>query len=444
MRKTLRNDVIIYIIDNEDVQDPLAKQIFYNLLEGTVRHDVLYKYFTTFNEAFASINTESSKYALFTKISNTFDPIHMSYLLEENLHNNELIGHILDFDDRYYELHDQCFVINTEAYRKCNSPQYEYSHNVDLINVERSQENFHDNYTPLWIKKGIGSKNYTSTGKGSLLISKFLENGLNISPFTEEQRRHKFFMYNDLTQKYGSYLRIETNLSDLVFNCATEPLMNQTNEDIHRIVSPANGLQALAIIDKCPNVHTIEFNDINESQLAFTRHIIKNYTGNNFVDLCKNAPYKLHTENEDDIRKYEQEFLNNLSTSFDELSMRLQNIKHSIHFERKSFFEIEQFRHSVQQNRNTLYNFSNILSYKKTYYLYSQIHFNLMIKILAAEERKKGNSSIIRGILPSSETKQPGFCNTPVENISVNPDPILNYEWRKDLYEYYTDYLKLL
>ena len=442
MRKTLRNDVIIYIIDDEEIQDPLAKQIYYNLLEGTVRHDVLYKYFTSFNEAFESLATETSKFALFTKLSNTFDPIHMSYLLEENLHDNALLGHILDFGDRYYQLHNQCFVISSEAYQKCGSPKYGYSKNVSLVNIERSEDNFHDHYTPIWMRKGKGSKSYSFVEKGGEIISKLLENGYSISPFTDEQRRHKFFMYNDFTQKWGSYLRIETNLSDIVFNCATEPLMKEKNTDIHRIVTPANGLQALAIIDKCPNVHTIEFNDINEKQLEFTRHIVQNYTGENFADLCVSGNYHLHVSDRNVINDYEKQFLENLSTNFSDLKQRLQ--KMSIHFERKSFFEIEQFKHSVRTNRNTLYNFSNILSYKKTYYLYSQIHFNLMIKILALAECKAGNKSIIRGILPSSETDSPGFCNTPVSQLTNNPDPIVNYEWRKDLYEYYTSYLELL
>ena len=442
MRKPLRNDIIVYVIDDIQVKDPLAKQIFYNLLEGTIRHDVLYKYFKTFENAFDSLKNETSKYALFTKISNTFDPIHMSYLLEENLHNNALIGHILDFNDRYYELHDQCFVINVEAYNRCGSPKYGYGNKVKLVNIDRSAENFHDNYTPLWIKKGTGYSEYQLTSRGSLIISKFLENGYNIAPFTEEQRRHKFFMYNDLTQKYGSYLRIETNLSDLVFNCATEPLMADFNKNIHRIVTPANGLQALAIIDKCPNVDTIDFHDINEKQIEFTRDIIQNYTGNNFLELCYSKNYQLHTSDPKAIEEYEQYFLENLSTTFDELKQRLKYM--SIRFERRSLFEIEQYKNAVKPNQNTLYNFSNVLSYKKTYHLYSQIHFNLMLKILAAKEREVGNCSVLRGILPSSETETPGFCNTPVSALSKNPDPIVNYEWRKDLYEYYTDYLKLL
>lgn len=435
--------VKIYIIDDIDIEDPLCKQINYNFLEGTVRHDIMYHYFTNIAQAFKSLETESAEFVFFTKPSNTFDPWHMLYMLKDDLDEYSLIGHVLDFKDHYYELHDQCFIISSKAYQNSGcKPFISIDRLNSLIKVDRSVENFHDDYTPIWVAAGRTYEKYKKVCCGALIISSLLENNYKIRPFNNEERKHKFYLYNDLALKYGSYLRIETNISDVIFNCATEPLIKTPLLEIEKIITPANGLQALAIIDKCPNLHTVEFKDISDCQLQFTIDLINNYNGINFADFCYSKNYNLNTSDKLSIIKYEEEFLKNLSTDFLTLKNRISQLK--IHYNRESFFETEQLVNQIQSNCNTLYNFSNILSYRKTYHLYSQIHFNMMIKILAHHERKKGNNSIIRGILPSSETDHLGLCNTSVNQITLNPDPILNYEWRQDLYEYYSNYLKFL
>jgi len=440
-RKPIRNQFTIYIVDDKNVKDPLCREVNYNLLEGSVRHDIEYKYFTDYNSAFECLKTESVEYALFTKPSGTFDPYYLRELTGKNLKGYSLIGHLLDKNEEYYELHEQCFIIHTESYRSIGCPTYSGGMTADLQNIARSVETFHDGYTPISVTKGNGKTEFKNVKPGALIISKLLENNFQIRPWSEEERKHKFYLYNDLALKYGSYLRIETNMTDTVFNCATEPLISEEMPTVQKLVTPANGLQALAIVDRCPNLHTVDFKDINSKQLEFTKKLIKEYDGTNFAEFCYNTGLALHDSNKDKIDNYEKEFLENLTTDWNSLKLRLQKL--NIFYNRESFFEIEQLSNQIQEYCVTLYNFSNILSYRKTYYLFSQIHFNLMIKILAHNERLKNNNSFIRGILPSSEAKT-GFGTESVNTFTLDPDEIVNYEWRKDLYEYYTDYLKVL
>lgn len=440
-RKPIANQIIIYVVDDKVVNDPLCREINYNLLEGSVRHDMSYKYFKNYQTAFAELENEETEFALFTKPSGTFDPYYIIELTRKYGTNYGLVGHLLDKGNEYYELHEQCFLINCDAYRKSGAPKYEGGQTLELQNVKRSEESFHDDYTPISISKGEGKGWYKNVRPGGLIISSLLENGFEIRPWSEEERRHKFYLYNDLTLKYGSYLRIETNLTDTVFNCATEPLIQEVMPTVQKIVTPANGLQALAIVDRCPNVHTIDFKDINQKQLDFTRILIEEYNGENFADFCYSTGLELHDGDRDKMNQYEKEFHNHLITDWNTLKDRLNKI--NIYYNRESFFEIEQLSNQIQEYCVTLYNFSNILSFRKTYYLYSQIHFNLMLKILAHNERLKNNKSFIRGILPSSEAKR-GFGTNSVKSFTLDPDPILNYEWREELYEYYRDYLKLL
>lgn len=440
-RRPMREEFILYIVDNYQINDPLCREINYNLLEGSVRHDIEYKYFKNYDEAFDSLSKEHIKYVIFTKPSGTFDPYYLRELIQKNLRGYSLIGHILDKSDQYFEIHEQCFVIEVSAYKDIGCPKYSGGNNLELQNVSRSKENFHNEYTPVTVFADEGMSKFTNIKDGALIISKLLEHGYNIRPFTEEERKHKFYLYNDITMKYGSYLRIEANMSDTVFNCATEPLISENMPTVQKIITPANGLQALAIVDRCENLHTIDFKDINSKQLEFTQKLIQEYQGKDFADFCYSTGLELHDGDRSKMDRYEKQFLENLTSDWKTLKTKLDQL--NIYFNRESFFEIEQFVNKIEKYCVTLYNFSNILSYRKTYYLYSQIHFNLMVKIIAHNERLNNNRSFIRGILPSSESDN-GFNTSSVDVFTLNPDPVLEYEWRSELYDYYRNYLKVL
>jgi hypothetical protein len=400
---------------------------------------MIYKYFKSYNEAFNSLKVETAPKAIFTKAGNTFDPIYTAQLLEQS-EECSLVGHLLDARSQYYEIHSQCFVLNINDWRASGSPKFVTEGEQICVNVNRSEENFHDHYTPKSLSKAEGKQTYKKIKNGGMIISALLEHGYKIRPWSEEERKHKFYLYNDLTMKYGSYIRIEGNINDTVFNVTNEPLMKTTLESVTRIVTPANGFQALTLLDKCPNVTTIDFKDISQGALDFTQKLIKNYKGHSFADFCYESGFNLHCSDRQTMDKAEADFLSNLSCGFDELLKRLEGV--NCRFARESFFEVEQLINTM--DGSTLYNFSNILSYRKTSYLYSQIHFNLMIKTLASAERIAGNDSYFMGMIPTSETEKYGHTLTSVKKFTLDPDPVFKYPWREDLYEYYTDYLGIL
>ena len=47
-RRPIRNEFILYVVDTYQISDPLCREINYNLLEGSVRHDIAYNYFTNY------------------------------------------------------------------------------------------------------------------------------------------------------------------------------------------------------------------------------------------------------------------------------------------------------------------------------------------------------------------------------------------------------------
>lgn len=440
MRKLVKNTYIIYIVDdNKDYKDTLGQEIGYNLLEASVRHDMLYKYFLSYDDAFKSLESEIAPKVIFTRPGNTFDPIWLAQLVSKNP-DYSLIGHLLDKGDEYYELHNQCFILDIKDWKAAGSPTYNTPGEYTCTNVNRSANNFHDQHTPLSVEKGDGTTVYKKIKPGGLIISKLLEHGFKVRPWTSEERKHKFYLYNDLVLKYGSYLRIECTFDDTIFNCTNEPIVKFELPTIKRIVTPANGLQALQIVDKCPNATTVDFRDISQSAINFTKNVLENYVGKDYDQLCFSSGYNLQVGDPAAIKKSEQEFLNGLVEPYSEMQFRLLEL--NCNYFKESFFEVEDLIHRI--NGNTLYAFSNILSYRKTAYLYSQIHFNLMLKTLASAERLAKNDSYFLGMLPTSESLIRGYTLMHVKDISLDPDKEFNFPWRQKLYEYYTEYLEIL
>lgn len=68
--------------------------------------------------------------------------------------NYMAFGHILEWKEDWYELHHQFVLVNSENWIKCGRPEYGgWGEQVEeLPIIERSLENFHDDYTPLWIR----------------------------------------------------------------------------------------------------------------------------------------------------------------------------------------------------------------------------------------------------------------------------------------------------
>jgi hypothetical protein len=132
-----------------------------------------------------------------------------------------IAGHILDGrpKNKYLHLHEQCFVVNLDHFNN-------FDHKLDFTcNQEktfqdyyRSTENFHDDYTPLWVK-GL---NTTLTTKNYDWSASWLDYGLKTNTlymFIEGIRGNKFHMYPETPKHretwYGS-INEENQLSRIL------------------------------------------------------------------------------------------------------------------------------------------------------------------------------------------------------------------------------------
>jgi hypothetical protein len=89
----------------------------------------------------------------------------------------DLAGHILDRKSAYYELHEQCYYINLKTYRDLGCPDIGNqclgrSHSQQ--SPQRSIENIHDDYTPIWILPGEEYRDYEHQCHGWNILSIYL------------------------------------------------------------------------------------------------------------------------------------------------------------------------------------------------------------------------------------------------------------------------------
>ena len=119
-------------------------------------------------------------------------------------------AHILEWKERWYELHHQFILVNVENWNKIGQPEFgSWSKATEeLVVIDRSIENFHDDYTPLWIKDTGRRQQQFHSQQGWNFIDKALRAGLEIINWNHKIRSKRTYYYP------------ETN-SDLFFRCYT-------------------------------------------------------------------------------------------------------------------------------------------------------------------------------------------------------------------------------
>lgn len=187
-----------------------------------------------------------------------------------------LYGHVLDRGDAYYELHNQCYLINLSVYKILNKPSIgkESLGERHLKTIpKRSQDNIHDDYTPLFIEPGTEHKEYSHKLHGYNIISVLLDNGYRIEAFDNIIRSHKKHFYPENNNEFLKHLswanaRLSYCNNQFVHKEHTEHFYySEIPDNIEQIVTPASG----SWFDKITlsNPVTVIYYDYNQSALDY-------------------------------------------------------------------------------------------------------------------------------------------------------------------------------
>lgn len=181
-------------------------------------------------------------------------------------------GHVLDRGDAYYELHHQCYVVNLKHYKDLDYPEIG-KHQLGCSHKQtepvRSIENFHDDYTPLWISPGNSLEKYSHKCHGWNILSRAWDSDLKVLVFDQKIRQGKKHHYPESKKDF------EKNLSWIYFRnqfCSEEYVHTSNNEwsngiqgTFDQIALPASGTLYLDLISE----GKIIFYDYNQKSLDY-------------------------------------------------------------------------------------------------------------------------------------------------------------------------------
>jgi len=209
-----------------------------------------------------------------------------------------LIGHIPDRDDGYYELHDQCYIINLETYQELGSPaigEFAYYSAHTQIEPRRSDENIHDDYTPIWVTGGDKEKTYKHKWHGWNILSVAFANKKHVKVIMDRFRNNKIYYYPNHEPAFipkSSYLygKNQVAAQTMFYPHNTEEIVKvEFDGPIRQLVIQASGLNWIdyLITYGYTKDTVVRFVDYNLFALECMKEITDNWNGDNYSKFVK-------------------------------------------------------------------------------------------------------------------------------------------------------------
>lgn len=192
-----------------------------------------------------------------------------------------IAGHLLDKGDKFYELHHQCYIINVDWWREAGRPVMgNEQHTVKWGTLEpvRSEESWHDGYTPLWIAQGSQYKEYTGRRFGWNIIDTALVRGKKLYSFNQVIRESKYYLYPEVSfDVHAKLFEVMNHLQGyghFVANTETPP-DRMLETDIQGAVCTSGGITPLltAYVANLKPYSKLTIFDFSPLSLALQREI---------------------------------------------------------------------------------------------------------------------------------------------------------------------------
>lgn len=204
-------------------------------------------------------------------------------------------GHILHWPGKWLELHPQFFIVNVSAWKEVGCPEFGdwFEDEQPLPVVERSVENFHDDYTPLWVKYSNTEAMQSEAGRGWKLLKAMFLNNWPVITLSEKLRFNKFYYYPEHeTDKFENSIKTLTPyegqnwnqnkiLNDVksikdqiwLFNSESMSITNKGNFDL--VANTASGFKLFDIFknEKLNEGGKIIVYDFNVKSLKWYKHL---------------------------------------------------------------------------------------------------------------------------------------------------------------------------
>lgn len=294
------NDIVFCVVDNTaKIKHDWTKELIKNLSDY-VLSNIAQKGFSVLQGVSeeALLKEASAKYQHAVVISTGTEFINgdrfFKAIKEAVSKEYFLQGHIPDRQEGYYELHDQCYIINLKTYKKLGYPaigNFAYYDAHEQIEPLRSEENIHDDYTPVWVKPGSTLRKYQHKWHGWNILSVAFKNNLPVLVFDENLRNNKKFYYPDyepsfqLAQEYlyGKHI-VSSQAFFYPFN--TEQPRTADVKPIGQLITQASGLNWIdcLVANKYTKGTIVNFVDNNTFALE-TMKFITEWNGEDYPQM---------------------------------------------------------------------------------------------------------------------------------------------------------------
>lgn len=219
-----------------------------------------------------------------------------------------LVGHIISYTDKIPYFYKEFWCVDLKKYREYGHPSWAIPKEDTFPNFNRSEFNFHDDYTPFYIEPASGTtKNTQQINWGTGLIKCWLNNGKNVVNFTKDIRELKHHLYPENHEVLMDYFdsKISVNeleqplqkqyFSSIDYNSAKTSifLFNTDTLDleppkviIDNLVSVCAAFRPYLILNR--SIYTpatkVKFIDYSEISLHFKKWLVENWDGVDVFD----------------------------------------------------------------------------------------------------------------------------------------------------------------
>jgi hypothetical protein len=243
----------------------------------------------------------------------------------------------------------------------------------------RSELNYHDSHTPIWVALGNVQRNYKHKAHGWNILSVAFSNAKHVQVFTSYIRDSKKHYYPEYPESYMNEINYVYNRDAFCSGVAVYPFNSESFKqlpvsNVEQLVVPAAGLNWMLLVNNyCTDDVVIKFYDYSLPTLNFIRKLFSDWDGIDYVKFVNS--YLTETfgfiANKHEIPFCGPQDLETEWLKFKDDCHWDKFKKLKVEFHWVNLLDTSKSLYWIDQNKNTLINASNIFNYIGTAMTYN-------------------------------------------------------------------------
>lgn len=289
---TARNDLVFCILDNTHTySNAWHRELVKNITDFCLQNITIQGYTvlqdTNEEQLLKAAAAIDARYAVVLAAGTEFITHYVFFDLLNNLISQQdffILGHVLDRKDCYYELHQQCYVINLDQYKDLGCPaigQQEFFSQHAQSTPIRSDETYHDEHTPIWVKAGTKTTIYEHKAHGWNILSLAFKNKLPVLVFNEKFRAAKKHYYPEYESSFLQEINYAYKRANFCSGLAVYPINSEQMKfdvpgPLRQLIVPASGLGWIEHLARIGYDETtvVKFFDYSPPTLEYLKEVV--------------------------------------------------------------------------------------------------------------------------------------------------------------------------